>query len=124
MSTLRNQRTAEQLAEDEVYIERDQATKELDDFLHKIHGQFINESDFYTPDTPEKERKEAYQKFVNLYIALYYEPLDEEYDEARYFTKDFDKALLQKYKYGRISLWGKGNASEKGITNIEVVKKL
>jgi hypothetical protein len=32
---------------------------------------------------------------------LYYEPLDEEYDEARYFTKDFDENLFNKMKYSR-----------------------
>jgi hypothetical protein len=38
---------------------------------------------------------------VNAYIKLYYEPLDEDYDEARYFTKEFDKSLLKKTRIRR-----------------------
>ena len=32
---------------------------------------------------------------MDLYIRLHYEPLVEDYDEARYFTRDFDKKLVK-----------------------------
>ncbi len=38
---------------------------------------------------------------MNLYISLYYEPLDEDYDEARYFTQSFDKYMFKKLKFKR-----------------------
>lgn len=62
--------------------------------MYQIHGKYVNENDFNT-------NKEGYQKFVNLYISLYYEPLDEEYDEARYFTKSFDSNLFKQLKYSK-----------------------
>lgn len=52
----------------------------------------MNEEDFVNG-------KEDYRKFINNYISLYYEPLIEEYDEERYFTKEFDKNLFKKLKY-------------------------
>jgi hypothetical protein len=36
-----------------------------------------------------------------MYIALLYEPLDEEYEEARYFTENFESELFKKMKYSR-----------------------
>lgn len=77
------------------------ADDQLESYLYKIHGRFVNESDFYQddPNATDEQKKAAYQKFVNLYIALYYEPLDEEYDEARYFTHNYDEALFKKVKY-------------------------
>jgi hypothetical protein len=72
----------------------------------------VNEDDFEGAD--DEARKAAYQKFVNLYIGLYYEPLDEEMDEARYFTRDFDRALLAKMRANRASATRK-------IASIEVL---
>lgn len=65
----------------------------------------MNEEDFYPddPDATEEQRKAAYQRFVSLYIALYYEPLDEEFDEARYFTKNFDAEMVKKLRFNRAS---------------------
>ena len=63
--------------------------------IYELHDKYLNEEDF-------TNGKEGYQRFINNYISLYYEPLDEEYDEARYFTRDFDDNLLKKLKY-RIS---------------------
>ena len=81
-----------------------------------MHGQFINESDFYSdsPVATDQQKKAAYQKFVNLYISLYYEPLDEEFDEARYFTRNFDSEMVKKLKYNRASATRK-------ITSISVI---
>lgn len=59
--------------------------------MYKVHGRFINEDDF-------TNGKEGYERFIKQYISLFYEPLVEEYDEARYFTKDFDDSLLRKIR--------------------------
>ena len=32
---------------------------------------------------------------MDLYVKLYYEPVDEEYEETKYFIKDCDKKLVQ-----------------------------
>ena len=91
--------------------------EQLDNFIHHIHGKWINETDFcdYThayikeqsngdPELEnliyqEIEKKEEspyqYENFINLYIKLYYEPLVEEYDELKYFTRDFDKKMAK-----------------------------
>ena len=44
-------------------------------------------------DTKE-ESLVHYNDFINLYIKLYYEPLVEEYEEMKYFTKDHDRKML------------------------------
>ena len=49
-----------------------------------MHGKFINEEDF--PDSGA----DGYKKLVEKYISYKYEPLIEDYDEARYFTFNFD----------------------------------
>jgi hypothetical protein len=49
-----------------------------------LHGRFINESDF------PKGGPEAYRHWIDLYIALQYEPLDEAFEETRYFTEDYE----------------------------------
>ena len=36
-----------------------------------------------------------------MYIGLLYEPLDEEFDEARYLTLNFEENLVKKMKYSR-----------------------
>lgn len=66
----------------------------MNELIKNIHDKFINETDF-------KTGKEGYKKFVDLYISLYYEPLNEEFEEVRYFTKDFDKTLFNKMKFRR-----------------------
>ena len=105
-------RTEEETAELELKAEKENANQQLEEYIYNIHGKYINEDDF-TGETIE-QRKAAYQKFVNLYIALYYEPLDEEYDEARYFTPDFDENLFKKMKYNR-------QGSSKKISSISVI---
>ena len=57
-----------------------------------MHGRFINEEDFL--ETGLK----GYREFVDRYISLRYEPLIEEYDEAKYMTHDFDKNLVKKLR--------------------------
>ena len=54
-----------------------------------MHGRFINEEDF--PDSGA----EGYRRLVDRYISYRYEPLIEEYDEARYFTYKFDENLAR-----------------------------
>ena len=49
----------------------------------------INEEDF-------EGGTEEYKKFVEDYISYKYEPAVEEFDEARYFTRDFDSNLVKK----------------------------
>lgn len=44
------------------------------------------------------ESKRQYRKFVDLYIQLYYEPLHEEYEEMKYFTRNHDKKMLELIK--------------------------
>jgi hypothetical protein len=44
---------------------------------------------------------------------LYYEPLDEEFEEAKYFTRDFENELFKKFKYNR-------KGANKRISSIEI----
>jgi len=62
-----------------------------------VHGRFINEEDF---DGGAAE----YKQFVEDYISFKYEPAVEEFDEARYFTRDFDANLVKKC---RMTPWKK-----------------
>ena len=84
-----------QAIEAEIYKEQEQDRKDFDELIEKIHGRYINEDDFETG-------VDGYRKFIDLYIRLYYEPLVERYDEARYYTEDYDRALLKKIKYHRL----------------------
>ena len=85
--------------------------------MYQIHGKWVNETDFseYSFDDikasagnskiMEKrllkevdEREESakkYNEFIDLYIQLYYEPLVEEYDEIKYFTKGHDEKMCR-----------------------------
>ncbi len=75
--------------------------------MYELHGKYVNEADF-------KNGKEGYQKFIENYISLLYEPLVEDYDETRYFTREFDSNLVKKLKY----------RYKKKIINIELKKWL
>ena len=57
-----------------------------------MHGRFINEKDFPAGGA------EAYRNWVDLYITYMYEPIDEAYEETRYFTEDFEKSFSDKCK--------------------------
>lgn len=54
--------SAEAQAEEEVRQEKEQAQQVLDDYIFKVHGRFVNESDFYPgdPAATEEQRKAAY----------------------------------------------------------------
>jgi len=39
----------------------------------------------------KEESSVYYNDFINLYIKLYYEPIVEEYEEMKYFTRDHDR---------------------------------
>ena len=89
--------------------------KKFDDFMYKVHGKWINETDFseYSfkdikaqasgVEAREKalvreidlmgESTTYYDRFIDLYLKLYYEPLVEEYDELKYFTPHHDQAM-------------------------------
>lgn len=41
---------------------------------------------------------QGYKQFVDSYIRYRYEPLVEEFDEAKYFTHQFDKNLIKKVR--------------------------
>ena len=53
--------TEEERAEQEMKAQKEIANKQLDEYMYKIHGQFINEEDF-CEDTKatEEQKKEAY----------------------------------------------------------------
>ena len=92
--------------------------------IHNVHGKWINESDFSSVNykavkdkargdknyeaillrdiQTKEESRVNYLKFVDLYISLYYEPLVEEWDELRYFTKDSDRKLLELIGQGKV----------------------
>jgi len=80
-----------------------QAQKKFDAYIEQVHGRFINEEDF-------EGGIEEYKQFVEDYICFKYEPVIEEFDEARYFTRDFDANLVKKI---RLTPW-------KRITSIEL----
>lgn len=42
----------------------------------------------------KQESEKEYNKFMDLYIDLYYSPLVEEYEETKYFIKDSDKKMV------------------------------
>ncbi|CDW77492.1 UNKNOWN [Stylonychia lemnae] len=94
MAEQRQENTVDLLAKEELNIEQQQAKIKFDQLINQMHGKFINEQDFITG-------KAGYKKFIDLYISLYYEPLVEDFEETRYFTKDFDKQFLNKIKYSR-----------------------
>ncbi len=60
--------------------------------VEQVHGRFINEEDFL------ETGHTGYKDFVDSYISYRYEPLIEEYDEAKYFTYEFDKNLIKKVR--------------------------
>ena len=65
----------------------------------------------------QEESTDQYDRFVNLYIQLYYEPLVEEYDEMKYFTRNHDM------KFGKMieRQCGDGGSRPKmGITSISL----
>ena len=72
--------------------EKEEAEVFMEKVMEKVHGRFINESD--VPETGI----EGYRNFVNNYIKYRYQPLIEEYDEARYQTYMFDNNLIKKSK--------------------------
>ena len=41
---------------------------------------------------------DGYKEFIDRYIEYRYEPLVEEYDEAKYFSHEFDKNLVKKLR--------------------------
>lgn len=51
--------------------------KTIDSYVDKVHGEFINETDF--------DSEQDYVNFFDLYIKLKYEPLNEEYENRRFF---------------------------------------
>ncbi len=54
-------RTEEEIAEQELKMQKEIANKQLEDYMYKIHGQFINEDDFCEdPQATEEQRKQAY----------------------------------------------------------------
>ena len=57
--------------------------------MHQLHGRFINEHDF--PGGPQ-----FYKDFVEDYIKFKYEPAVEDFDEAKFFTREFDRNLVKK----------------------------
>ena len=69
--------------------EQQLADRKLQEVLEQVHGRFINEEDF--PDSGA----DGYKRLVERYISYKYEPLIEEYDEARYFTYKFDENLFK-----------------------------
>ena len=75
-------------------VERDQelADEYIENLIEKVHGRFINEEDFM------ETGKEGYKDFVDSYIKLRYEPLVEEFDEAKYQTYEYDRNLIKKLR--------------------------
>lgn len=85
--------------------------------MYQIHGQWVNETDFsdytfedikaqsqnslvlekrFMKEVDEREESvKKYNEFIDLYIKLYYEPLVEEYDEMKYFTKNHDEKMCK-----------------------------
>lgn len=51
----------------------------MQQFIHKVHGLYINERDFASLDSDDAKIKgaEPFKGFVNDYIRYKYEPLDE-----------------------------------------------
>ena len=62
-----------------------------------MHGTFVNETDFESSPLDVNAKGEAnYKAFINQYIAYKYAPAIEDYDEARYFTQQYDRNLMSK----------------------------
>jgi len=61
-----------------VKSELEEAQEFLDQVVEEVHGRFINEDDFLETGI------DGYRNFVENYISYKYEPLIEEYEEARY----------------------------------------
>ena len=93
----------------EVEREFKDSEKEREQMLYRFHGRFINETDF------PKGGAEAYRQWIDLYINLMYEPIDDVFEETRYFTEDYEYSFtMQCIKHSA----GKSNA----ISSIRVKK--
>ena len=75
-----------------VQNDMEDAQQYLEDVIEQVHGRFINEDDFL------ETGHSGYKDFVDQYIEYRYAPLVEEYDEAKYFTHEFDKNLVKKLR--------------------------
>ncbi len=90
---MRMKRSVQIEAKEEVQNETKQDEQIKQKILHTVHGRFINETDF------PKGGSEAYRKWMDEYIKTMYEPLDENYDETRYFTQDWEQSFGRKCLY-------------------------
>ena len=70
----------------------DEAEEFVENLIEQVHGRFINEEDFLETGI------DGYKQFVDNYIKFRYEPLIEEYEEAKYQTYEFDKNLVKKLR--------------------------
>jgi len=70
----------------------EEAEEFFENVIEQIHGRFINEEDF------QEKGLGGYKEFVDNYIKFRYEPLIEEYEEAKYQTHEFDKNLIKKLR--------------------------
>lgn len=110
--------------------------EKLEKMIYQIHGKWVNETDFtdhsheyiekqtkndeklkelvYETIDKKEESEAQYNKFIDLYIKLNYEPIVEDYEEMRYFTRNHDEKLFKILK-AKV-----GNSKENGITSIEM----
>lgn len=85
------------MAYNELESEMKESKEFMKEYLQSVHGTFINETDFEASDLDIKAKGEAnYKAFVNQYIRYKYEPAIEDYDEAKYFTQQYDRNLMSK----------------------------
>ncbi len=58
---------------------------------------YVNETDFEKSELDKHAPGEMnFKAFVNQYIHYRYEPCDEDFEETRYFTRQFDENLMKK----------------------------
>jgi hypothetical protein len=68
--------------------------------LEKRTRKFVNETDFdASPDDQNAAGEVKFKQFMNQYIHYRYEPAVEEFEEARYFTKNFNESLIFKMNW-------------------------
>lgn len=87
-------------------LEEEETQKNI---IRNVYDRFINEDDF------PKGKADAYREYVKRHISYMYEPLDEDFDEARYFTEDYEKSFTKKCIYNM-------SGNSKRISSIQLQK--
>jgi len=75
--------------------ETDFSEYSFDEIKTQAKSSLVMEKRLLQEVDEREESEKKYNEFIDLYIKLYYEPLVEEYDELKYFTKNHDEKMVK-----------------------------